>query len=37
MCKICKYPCVLSVDKKTKRGTKPVYCPINGHNIGGWN
>lgn len=29
-CKGCKYPCVISVDKKTT-GIEPVYCPIYGH------
>lgn len=35
MCKSCKYPCVLSVDKKTT-GIEPVYCPIYGYGTSRW-
>ena len=34
-CKGCKYPCVISVDKKTT-GIEPVYCPIYGYGTSRW-
>ena len=34
-CKGCKYPCVISVDKKTT-GIEPVCCPIYGHGTSRW-
>ena len=30
MCKECKYPCVISMDKKTVHEMLPLYCPIHG-------
>lgn len=36
-CKNCRYPCVMSVDKKTVKDLKPVYCPIYGYVVSaGW-
>ena len=34
-CKGCKYPCVISVDKKTTC-IEPVYCPIYGYGTSRW-
>ena len=34
-CKGCKYPCVISVDKKTT-GLEPMYCPIYGYGTSRW-
>ena len=36
-CKVCKYPCVISMDKKTVKDMKPVCCPIYGCTVAsGW-
>lgn len=33
MCKRCKYPCVISVDKRSTEGLKLQYCPIFGQDV----
>ena len=33
MCKRCKYPCVISMDKRSTEGMKLQYCPIFGQDV----
>ena len=33
MCKRCKYPCVISVDKRSTEGLRLQYCPIFGQDV----
>ena len=33
MCKRCKYPCVISADKRSTEGLKLQYCPIFGQDV----